>query len=395
MKSKSTNNPVSAEEIRKYHAGELSSKAAHRLERMALEDPFLADAMEGFADPEALSYWNNKAGFRSKSSKQWGWYTGIVLMGLLVALAVWRFSFAKQEQKQNIEEERAQVLEDQNTIDKNEEEQGGKGEMTVLAVASNDSTIALITQQDGDQDEPVDDAFVLVENIRAKKEASQNSDDLDELNLGAEKMQKIELETVLNRLSKYKDDRAEQVRQKVEHSLGNEIYHVRTYKVADYRNLRKEVVSLEDLQKNTGLHPAFENTYVEEVNSNNEPSFQVQYTEYLDMALAEFAAKNYEESARMFALILDQFPGDANGRFYRAMCLYELRDFEGSLAQLRTEENDGVNVFRRESAFYAAMCLKQLGRKEEACEAFASIHEEKEFYAEKAMSEGLEMGCFN
>lgn len=393
MKSKSTNNPVSAEEIRKYHAGELSSKAAHRLERMALEDPFLADAMDGFADPEALSYWNNKAGFKSKSSNQWGWYTGMVLMGLLVVLAIWRFSFAKQEQKEIIEEQRAQVLKDQDSID-HKEEQGGKGEMKVLAVASNDSTIALITQQDGDQEEPVDDAFVLVENIQAKTEVSQSSDGVDELTLDAEKMQKIELETVLNRLSQYKDDRAEQVRQKVEHSLGNEIYHVRTYKVADYRNLRKEVVSLEDLQKNTGLHPAFENTYVEENKSNEEPSFQIQYTEYLDMALAEFAAKNYQASADMFALILDQFPGDANGRFYRAMCLYELQDFEGSLAQLSTEENDGVNVFRRESAFYSAMCLKKLRQYDAACDAFARIHQEKEFYAEKAMKEGLEMGCF-
>lgn len=393
MKSKSTNNPVSAEEIRKYHAGELSSKAAHRLERMALEDPFLADAMEGFSDPEALSYWNNKAGFKSKSSKQWGWYTGMVLTGLLVVLAIWRFSFAKQEQKEIIEEQRAQVLKDQDSID-HKEEQGGKGEMKVLAVASNDSTIALITQQDGDQEEPVDDAFVLVENIQAKTEVSQSSDGVDELTLDAEKMQKIELETVLNRLSHYKDDRAEQVRQKVEHSLGNEIYHVRTYKVADYRNLRKEVVSLEDLQKNTGLHPAFENTYVEENKSEEEPSFQIQYTQYLDMALAEFAAKNYQASADMFALILDQFPGDANGRFYRAMCLYELQDFKACLEQLSTEENDGVNVFRRESAFYSAMCLKKLRRYDAACDAFARIHQEKEFYAEKAMKEGLEMGCF-
>ncbi len=393
MKSKSTNRPVSAEEIRKYHAGELSSKAAHRLERMALEDPFLADAMEGFEDPEALRHWNNKTGFKSTSSNKWGWYTGVVLMGLLLTLAIWRFNIAKQEQ--NIEKPNAGLLEAPNSSENQEKDQPKKGEMKVLAVASNDSTIALITQQDGDQDEPIDDAYVLVENIQAGTEATQISDEKDERMLDTEKMQKIELETVLNRLSEYKDDRAEQVRQQVEHGLGNEIYHVRTYKVADYRNLRKEVVSLEDLQKNTGLHPAFENTYVEENKINEEPTFSIQYTQYLDMALAEFAAKNYPTAANMFALILDQFPGDANGRFYRAMCLYELRDFEGSLAQLTTEENDGVSVFRRESAFYTAMCLKNLGRRSEACEAFIRIQSEQEFYAEKALKEGSEIGCFN
>lgn len=39
---------VSAELIRQYLAGELDDKAMHALERQALDDPFLADALEGF-----------------------------------------------------------------------------------------------------------------------------------------------------------------------------------------------------------------------------------------------------------------------------------------------------------------------------------------------------------
>nr|WP_295875857.1 energy transducer TonB [uncultured Chitinophaga sp.] len=40
---------VSAELIRQYLAGELDDKAMHALERQALDDPFLADALEGYA----------------------------------------------------------------------------------------------------------------------------------------------------------------------------------------------------------------------------------------------------------------------------------------------------------------------------------------------------------
>ncbi|NML35981.1 hypothetical protein HHL17_02115 [Chitinophaga sp. G-6-1-13] len=40
---------VSAELIRQYLAGELDDKAMHDLERQALDDPFLADALEGYA----------------------------------------------------------------------------------------------------------------------------------------------------------------------------------------------------------------------------------------------------------------------------------------------------------------------------------------------------------
>lgn len=43
------NKPVSEELIRQYLAGELDDKAMHALERQALDDPFLADALEGYA----------------------------------------------------------------------------------------------------------------------------------------------------------------------------------------------------------------------------------------------------------------------------------------------------------------------------------------------------------
>ncbi len=49
---------VSAELIRQYLAGELDDKAMHALERQALDDPFLADALEGYAlhAPDQLAH---------------------------------------------------------------------------------------------------------------------------------------------------------------------------------------------------------------------------------------------------------------------------------------------------------------------------------------------------
>jgi lysophospholipase L1-like esterase/cytoskeletal protein RodZ len=49
-KHSNNNKPrISEELIRKYLAGELDDKAMHALERQALDDPFLADALEGYA----------------------------------------------------------------------------------------------------------------------------------------------------------------------------------------------------------------------------------------------------------------------------------------------------------------------------------------------------------
>ncbi|MCF6402067.1 TonB family protein [Chitinophaga filiformis] len=44
------NHNVDPELIRRYLAGELDNKAMHALEKQALDDPFLADALEGFAE---------------------------------------------------------------------------------------------------------------------------------------------------------------------------------------------------------------------------------------------------------------------------------------------------------------------------------------------------------
>src|SRR4051812_26825966 len=38
-----------AADIAKYHSGGMSSAEMHRLEKAALDDPFLADALDGFA----------------------------------------------------------------------------------------------------------------------------------------------------------------------------------------------------------------------------------------------------------------------------------------------------------------------------------------------------------
>jgi hypothetical protein len=43
--------PFSAGDIEKYHKGELSAREMHALEKAALDDPFLADALEGYAVP--------------------------------------------------------------------------------------------------------------------------------------------------------------------------------------------------------------------------------------------------------------------------------------------------------------------------------------------------------
>lgn len=384
MKSEAQNNTVSAEEIRKYLSGELPSKEAHRLEKMALEDPFLADALEGFSEPSAMEHFSKRPRFQDRSyGAKLGLWTSLVIAVLFAALGVWRFYFAKQN-----------TMEQAQMNSSNMEVKEGVTEETieVLTTASNDSTISFITKQDASEKTPSSDAFVLVENIQASKHQDANNKQ-KELRRNAEEMKKIELEAVLRRLENYKDDRAEKLRVNVERSAGNDIYHVRTYKVADYRALRGELITLSELQQTTGLDAAYENANRETLHNDADLSLDIPYSTYLDMAIAQFASKNYQKAAHMFAIILEQFPGDANGRFYRAMSLFELGDYLAAVNQFNTAEKDGVSVFRRESDFYLALSLKQIGRTKDACELFNKINFQGEFYAEKARAEAQKLSC--
>src|SRR5215212_723829 len=56
----STNNDIknySAEDISRYWQGKLTSEEMHAMERAAMDDPFLADAMEGYstANPQQIN----------------------------------------------------------------------------------------------------------------------------------------------------------------------------------------------------------------------------------------------------------------------------------------------------------------------------------------------------
>ena len=48
-------NSYTAKDIERYHSGELSPVEMHAMEKAALDDPFLSDALEGYAFTQTAS----------------------------------------------------------------------------------------------------------------------------------------------------------------------------------------------------------------------------------------------------------------------------------------------------------------------------------------------------
>ena len=72
MEEEKNNNKYSAEYIRKYLDGQLSDQDMQALEKAALEDPFLADAIEGIEESRkhAVSFESGVADLRTKLKKR-------------------------------------------------------------------------------------------------------------------------------------------------------------------------------------------------------------------------------------------------------------------------------------------------------------------------------------
>src|SRR5712671_499076 len=72
MQEEKNNNKYSAEYIRKYLDGQLSDQAMQALEKAALEDPFLADAIEGIEESRnhAVSFETGIADLKTKLTER-------------------------------------------------------------------------------------------------------------------------------------------------------------------------------------------------------------------------------------------------------------------------------------------------------------------------------------
>ena len=102
-------------DIERYLRGELSPSEMHALEKAALSDPFLAEALEGVEQTGAddflfdLHKLNKSVRFRTRGKKRnnkiikmWGWTVGIAASVLLIAVAGFLVVNLLKDQRQNL-----------------------------------------------------------------------------------------------------------------------------------------------------------------------------------------------------------------------------------------------------------------------------------------------------
>ncbi|HEU0063782.1 MAG TPA: hypothetical protein VFQ58_02080, partial [Flavisolibacter sp.] len=108
----SSNNNYTYKDIQRYHSGEMSAEEMHQLEKAALNDPFLSDALEGYKNSHNAEGDLNtlKTRIKEKANKKTSiaWinrnnnWLKVAAVLLLIAIGGWFFVISNKSSNKNI-----------------------------------------------------------------------------------------------------------------------------------------------------------------------------------------------------------------------------------------------------------------------------------------------------
>jgi TolA-binding protein len=345
---------LTEQEIRDYHAGQLSPDEMNRVERIAASNPMSAEALEGFTSArhaDVLADIKKTVSRRSGITLgPWVKFAALGGVAIIVAFVAFQNQQANQEEPQPIAENKEIPTETLNAQEPEEQQ------VTVVKQRSTDSSVSVVVS--------------IPNELRDLEEPFMHYQEIPD----PEALDPITFEL----LADYHIDDEPTL---VTPAAGARIYHIRDYKLVDYRGLREE--SFPVLKKDlTGL-PA---KYADEgERADGLPQITgVPYVDYLEGAMVEFSQEDFITATKHFDKILKVYPDDANALFYGAMSRYYSGKEKRAISLFERALLGEHNTFHDEAEFYMARSLRESGKSDEAKVVFERIFAGDGFYATQA-----------
>lgn len=346
-----------SELLKKYFEGKLNNQEKHLLEKRALDDPFLQDAMQGFSSVEGsfASFEQNEKLLHKKFSRLYiiiGSLLTVTLVTVLVVLSKKELSennnlattiLPVQDQQEQVEiQEIIPVAID--TLTEVPEEEQIKAE----EVAKNKTEIQKSINYPSN---PGQDPILVEESISIKEDFKLESEDIQ--------LQKAELvpATYLHNLF-----------------------------VVDYRRIERERATISYTRFELGgVSAEYENANSQNNSELIEKQVDVPYFEYLDETMDAFANGQFKKALNRYLIILEQYPQDANALFYGGLCYFNLGKYDQAVELFDQIHDMSLNAFKEEAAWYKVKTLVKTGNKTEAKRLLEDIIAGGGFYAEEAI----------
>ena len=359
----SSKNNIDIELLRRYYSNDLTNAQRNAIEKRALEDPFLKDAMDGFdANPDSFNafYAKHKNSLKAKKS-----YT--LLIGFATLLALFGITFLLQNKPldSNPMADTSRPIDSiaqTTTINsENEYEVIPTAIETLNFIPTNEiiSITEIVENQNknedpenADPDTAIEDPIIIEENIDPEEDYTIENEDFVNHRYGQKNVETVYLSNLL---------------------------------VIDYRTIPR--------QKKTITYKRYELGGVsadkEDGNTENqliETEIKIPYQLYLTKSMAFFADGKSKKALNRFLLILEQYPNDINALFYGGLCYYNLGKHKESIAFFDKILEAEIGNFNQEANWYKAKNLIQLNKTNAANEILDEIIAEGGFYAKDAIS---------
>jgi Tetratricopeptide repeat len=372
-------------EIEQYLQGSLPASRSREIELLAMEDPMVADAIEGYSEVPAFDA-IQELQFQSTTSSSvggtpwWhitGWIVGVSVGVILAVIFIPKKDAHKTEQSNPVSSNQ-NISSSETPLSNSDLSEGTKNPEIIPRNSS-----ASISSPLPDQTSPSNPRTVL---IRDFSEVIESDSDFAELlrENPNDDVKVIQMDSDLPvLLDEAKRDPA------IKESIvpgGTDITHFNNYKLVDYTILRKKTwpdFSLDSLHTS----PSLENEFDKGDPMKGEISQSVPYITYLERCINEYSMGEHKRAAEQFDLILKQYPNDLNAQFYGGMSYFQIGEYDKAISLFDKSLKNVFKIFREESEFYKAVSLRKLGREEESLILLLQIINNDGYYKTRALEE--------
>lgn len=350
-------------DIRRYVEEQMSAEERHNFESRMLEDPFLADAVDGFTEnPDWAGVSELQTEFGGSGSTSYSWLY-IALTTLVVVVAAWfLIPSPEAEEKQLSEEPTIELPVNADETELNIAQEQNDEESTpneIVEVSKTDSSVSMILKSAPNTLPEAQEHYMATRTIEAP-----------------EKMQPI---SGIDSSLQFKAQQSNEPKLATHSTPGARIYHVRDYKVADYRGLR---FALQRAPEPPAGTPASDGVMPREMLFPEER--KIPYVDFIEEAMISFASEDHKSALEDFRLVLDKYPSDVNAQFYGGMSARKLGLYAMAIQLLSSAEENVINTFKDEARYYKALCLKETGKIAEFEAEMAAIANSDSFYRDQA-----------
>lgn len=324
----------------------MSSREKHALEQQSLKDPFLSDALDGFAENASALHSMKRLDKRYYHKRSLTWNISTVLIVSLVALFIYRTTQNPATHKSRTKPTIGSIVVERIPTEKLQ---------TLLVLPEEKVLLPNKIQQEF---KAKDKGMIF----RANENPSYPTEELVHLPLHS--IGKVERNPTKSRSN-----------------FAMETY-VNDLKVLDYRYYRKKARQ-EKTDLLTGTPAAQE---YQGAGANQRENLDISYMNFLSNTLSDFNRGEYKVALIGFDQILLTYPDDVNALFYSALCLYNLKQFNLCEQRLKVMNLAKFDNFDEEQHWYLLLCYKAQGKTQEFSDAKQEIIRANGFYASKAAS---------